>query len=50
MWNLRNKTGEHKGKERKNEIKSERETNYKRLLNKENKLRVVGGVLGGGLG
>ena len=38
------------GKGRKNKIKTERETNYKRLLNTENKLRVAGGLLGGGKG
>ena len=31
-------------------IKTEREANHKRLLNTENKLRVVGGALGGGMG
>ena len=41
MWNLRNKTDEHRGKEGKQD-KKEREANYKRLLNTENKLRVVG--------
>ena len=44
MCNLRNKTDEHKG--RKNKIKTEREANYKRLLNTKNKLRVDGGVEG----
>ena len=43
MWNLRNTTDEHKGKEGKlNNIKTEREANHKRLLNTENKLRVAG--------
>ena len=49
MWNLRYKTDEHKGREAK-KIKTGRETNHKRLLNTENKLRVAGGVLGGGMG
>ena len=31
-------------------MKTERKTNHKRLLNIENKLRVAGGVLGGGMG
>ena len=34
----------------KNKIKTEREANHKRLLNTEKKLRVAGGVLGGGMG
>ena len=42
MQNLRNKTDEHKGREGKNKIKTEREANHKRLLNTENKLRVAG--------
>ena len=45
-WNIRNKTDEQKGS--KNKIKTETETNPKRLLNTEN--RVAGGVLGGGMG
>ena len=45
MWNLRNKTDEHRGKKK---IKREREANHKRLLTIENKLRVAGGVVGGG--
>ena len=44
MWNLRNKTDEHKGREGK--VKTERETKHKRLLNTENKLRVTGGQVG----
>ena len=48
MWNLRNKTDEHRRREGK--IKTEREANHRRLLNTENKLRVAGGVLGGGMG
>ena len=31
------------GKGRKNKIKTDRETNHKRLLNTENKLRAAGG-------
>ena len=52
MWNLRNKTEEH-GEERgkKNKLKSERETNCKRLtLNHGNKPRVAGGEEGGEMG
>ena len=45
MYNLRNKTGEHNGG-----VEGERETNHKRLLKTENKLRVDGGRwVGGGL-
>ena len=33
---------------KKNNIKTERETNHKRLLNTENKLKVVGGAWVGG--
>ena len=39
---MRNSTDEHRGKGRKNKIKTEREANHKRLLNTENKLRVAG--------
>jgi len=39
MWNLRNNTDEHMREER----ERERETNHKRLLKIENKLRVDGG-------
>ena len=36
---------------RENNIKTQRETDHKRLLNTENKLRINGGVLGaGGMG
>ena len=35
---------------RKNKTKPEREANPKRLLNTENKLRVAGGALRGGMG
>ena len=40
MWNLRNKTDEHTGRRGGRE---ERKTNHKRLLTRENKLRVDGG-------
>ena len=39
MWNLRNKTDEQMGRGE----KRDRETNHKRLLTTENKLRVDGG-------
>ena len=48
MWNLRTKTDEHREREGKNKIKTEREANHKRLLNTENKLRVAIGEVGGG--
>ena len=48
MRTLRYKTDEQKG--RKNNIKSEREAKHKRLLNTENKQRVVGGLVGQGMG
>ena len=48
MRTLRDKTDEHKGRETK--IKTRRETKQKRLINMENKLRVTGGVVGGGMG
>ena len=38
------------GEGSKNSIKTGRGTKQKRLLNMENKLRVTGGVLGGGIG
>ena len=38
------------GKGNKNNIKTGRETKQKRLINMENKLRVAGGVVGGGMG
>ena len=38
------------GKGSENNIKTEREINQKRLLNIENKLKVAGGVLVGGIG
>ena len=37
-------------KGKKNKIKKDREENHKKLLNTENKLRIPGGVLGGGMG
>ena len=47
MRTLRDKTDEHKGGEAK--IKTGRGTRHKRLLNMENKQRVAGGVVGGGM-
>ena len=38
MWNLSNKTDEHRGRKKK-----ERKANHKRLLTTENKLKVAGG-------
>ena len=49
MRTLRDKTDEHKGRETKN-IKTGRGTKHKRLINMENKQRVTGGVVGGGMG
>ena len=46
MWNLRNRTDEHRGREGKIRKKPEREANHKRLLNTENKLRVAGREVG----
>lgn len=41
MWNLRNKTEEHRGRgEKLNKMKSERETNHERLWTLRNTLRV----------
>ena len=37
-------------KQKQNKVKTERETNHKRLFNTENKLRVARGVLGGSMG
>ena len=48
MRTLRYKTDEHKGREAK--IKTGRGTKRMRLLNIENKLRVTGGVVEGGMG
>ena len=39
-----------KGKGNKNNIKTRRGTKQKRLINMENKLRVTGGIMGGGMG
>ena len=50
MRTLRHRTDEHKGREEKNNIKTGRGTKHKRLLNRENKQRVTGGVVGGGMG
>lgn len=51
MWNLRNETDGHgEEKEKYNEIKTEREANYKRLLIVGNRVRVTGGEVGGGWG
>ena len=47
MRTLRDKTDEHKGS--KKNIKTGRGTKHKKLLNMENKLRVTGGVVGGGI-
>ena len=47
MRTLRDKIDEHKGME-KNNIKTARGTKQKRLINMENKLRVMGGIVGGG--
>ena len=44
------KTNEPKGKISKNNIKTRMGTKHKRLLNMENKQRVMGGVVGGGMG
>ena len=49
MRALRDKTDEYKGRET-NNIKTGRGTKQKRLLNMENKQRVTGGVVGGGIG
>ena len=48
MRTLRDKTDGHKGS--KNNIKTGRGTKHKRLINMENKQRVPGGVVGGGMG
>ena len=47
MWNLRNKSDEHK--EREGNIIIEREGNHKRLLTIGRKLRVAGGEVGWGM-
>ena len=46
MWNLRNKTDEHRGRKGKI-IKKQRGRQTMRSLNTENKLRVAGGEVGG---
>ena len=50
IWNLRNKTDEHRGikKKRGQTIKDFFFFLHKRLLTEENKLRVVGGEVSGG--
>ena len=48
MRTLRDKTDKHKGRETK--IITGRGTKQQRLINIENKLRVPGGVVGGGMG
>ena len=48
MRTLRDKTDEHKGGKQ-NNIKTGRGTKQKRVINMENKLRVTGGVVGGGM-
>ena len=48
MRTLIDKTNIRKGN--KNNIKTGRGTKQKRLINMENKLRVAGGVVGGGMG
>ena len=49
MRTLSHKTDEHKGRETKT-IQKQGGGQNKRLLNMENKLKVTGGVVGGGLG
>ena len=49
MWNLRNKTEDHRGSEGKIKQDETRETNHKRLIIIGNKLRVAGGVRGRGM-
>ena len=51
MWNIRNSTEDHRGREGKlNGKKSETETNHERLLTPGNKLRVVEREVGKGMG
>ena len=50
MRTLRDETDERKGRETKKYIKTGRGTKQKRLINMENKQRVAGGVVGGGMG
>ena len=50
MWNI-NSTEDHRGREGKlNGKSSEREKNHESLLTIGNKLRIAGGVVGGGMG
>ena len=49
MRTLRHRTDEHK-EGNQNNIKTVRGTKHNRLLNMENKQRVTGGVVGGGMG
>ena len=46
MWNLRNKTDGHTGREGKKKMKTEKEADPTRLLNIEKNLRVAGGDAG----
>ena len=52
LWNLRNLTEAHEGRERKKKkcYKPRGQPNHKRLLNSENKLRVGGGERKGKMG
>ena len=50
MRTLRYQIDEHKAKGSKINIKTGRGTKHRRLLNMENKQRVTGGVVGGGMG
>ena len=50
VWNVRDQRIIGKGGKKLNEMKSERETNHRRLLIIGNKLRVTGGEEGGGMG
>ena len=50
MWKLRNSTDEQRGQEGKIRQKQRGRQNHKRLLNTENKLRVAGWGMGGGMG
>ena len=50
MWNIRNSTEDHRGREGKlNGKSSEREKNRERTLTTGNKLRVAGGEASGGI-
>ena len=51
MWSLSSKTEDlAEGREKYSKMKSEKETNHKRLLTIGNKLRVTGGEVGEGMG